>query len=87
MMLCCAVMAQPDAASAKQISVVVPLCPFDQEAALKIEDLLGLSSSSQLDVSLNALSHSGTYLEQSVSSVKTKIPAKSHRLECFCNPL
>ena len=73
------------ASASKQISVVVPLCPFDQEAALKIEDLLGLSS--QLDVSLNALSHSGTYLEQSVSSVKTKIPAKSHRLECFCNPL
>ena len=45
-MLCCAVMAQP----AKQISVVVPLCPFDQEAALKIEDLAARPHPPQLRI-------------------------------------
>ena len=38
MLLCCrcAVIAQPpDAAPAKQISVVVPLCPFDQEGGFE----------------------------------------------------
>ena len=47
-MLCCAVMAQP----AKQISVVVPLCPFDQEAALKIEDLAARPHPPQLRIGL-----------------------------------
>ena len=67
-----------------------------RRAALKIEDLamppLLRKKATTRDVGsiLNDVSHSGTYLEQSVTfqyCVKTKIPAKSHRLECFCNPL
>ena len=73
-----------------------------RRAALKIEGLAipPLSSATRKKATtrdvgiyssiLNDVSHSGTYLEQSVTfqyCVKTKIPAKSHRLECFCNPL